>query len=792
MTKDSHIIYTILDFEINSEQRSIKRKSVPLKLSKKSFDMLLVLLQRHGELVTKDELMNLIWPNQIITDDALYKQITRLRKFLDLPNTDNSIIETIRGVGIRLIPPVQIMTVQNVEKPDSRTKKSFVKILLTGVITILAIGILIYYLSLNQARVINQNSENPANKHYKPVNIALVPAEKTQDWLNIGGLNYLSELLQQHDEIQAINPQTQWFNHDNSNILALELVQSQGIDYALVVKNIKQDGQFIAHITLRNEHNILANDIIEAATLLLLFEKMDTWTTQQLHVSSELSRKNDGNGNQPSNYALESYLRGLSAAQNRNFVQAAQFLQTAVNQNQSYYSAWLLLAEVEAELGHYQKALAMTNTIEGLNNFDSSLLNQLYNIKARILIYQNQLSAASILLDKSQQLSEKQHDMKVMIASLSNRALIQSRNGEISQKTLEIMHKQLELIKIHNPLPSQIAQLNHNLAVANRHLFDYKAARSYIDKAIMQYKKTNDNTGLLSSYQVLSLLHYDLAQTGDALLVLEKAESLLNTVDAPIIIGQYYISKARNLIQQGYRQQAKQVIDKLNKLSVTYANNQPKVIALTIKAELQILYHEIKSAKTTLQQLVAIVSTNPEDYPADAPYIAAVDMYFSARFESSQFARKKMETYLTTYPILKSYIPIELRRIEALILAQEGYATKSSEILHKLMRNYLDEKQILEALYVGYEILEVQWQHNMQDYLKTLNQIQELSTFDYPILKFRAQYYAYENDYINAAILMQELKPKAREFWTVDDQLLLEKYQEQSQLPKKHKLTDVF
>ena len=69
----------------------------------------------------------------------------------------------------------------------------------------------------------------------------------------------------------------------------------------------------------------------------------------------------------------------------------------------------------------------------------------------------------------------------------------------------------------------------------------------------------------------------------------------------------------------------------------------------------------------------------------------------------------------------------------------------------------------------------------MQGYLKTLNQVQELTTFDYPILKYRAQYHAYQDDFINATILMQELKPKAREFWSIDDQLLLEKYQQHSQ-----------
>ncbi len=785
MKNNKSVIYGLLDFEINSEQRSVCKNSVPLKLSKKSFDMLLVLLQRHRELVTKEELIASVWPNQIITDDALYKQITRLRSFFESANVDKPVIETIRGIGIKLIPSVTILTAEISDPPENSSEKKVSSMLILSTIIIISLILMgISFLKFYESETGIQNNVTSISTIVEPINIAIVPAHKTQDWLNIGGLNYLSELLQRHNKIQTIKPQIDWFDNDDSSVLALELSQTVGIDYTLIVQNVLHNEKFSGHVTLRNKNNILAKNIIEATTLFMLFEKMNSWTNQQLNISSNLEiEENTTNSNELSNYALESYLRGVSSAQNRNFEKAAQFLQTAINQNQSYFSAWLLLAQVQSELGHYQKALAITDTIENLNDFDQSLLNELYNVKARVLIYQNNLDSAAAYLQKSIRLSEQNNDMKAMIVSLSSQALIHDRNAEINQETLEIMQKQLALIEKYNPLPNQIAQLNHNLAIAHQHLFDYKMARSHIDKAILQYKKSNNNTGLLSSYRVLSLLHYDLAETGEALLVLDKAENLLATVDAPITIGYYYMSYARNLMQQGYRQQAQQSIDKLNQFSITYANNQPKVIALTIQTELQILYGDIDSAKTTMKQLLAIISINPEDYPADAPYIVALDMYISARFESTEQAREKVKNYLANYPSLKSYILTELRRVEAHILAKEGYRVKSSEILHSLMNDYLESNHILDAMYIGYEILEIQWQRDMDDYLKTLNLLQELATFDYPILKFRAQYRAYKNDYINAAILMQELKPKAREFWTVNDQLLLEDYQEKSQQP---------
>ncbi len=776
VNKGTNKIYGFLDFEVNPRQRTLTKKSQAINLSKKSFDMLVVLLQRHGQLITKDELLSAVWPNQIITDSALNKQISRLRKIFDPADCKESIIETIRGVGIRLATNVELIddeTENTISPQHSYWKVVFISFV------VITFGFLVYQV-INQSIPIKHNTETlalePLKSSKESLNIAIVPAQKTDEWLDIGGLNYLSELLQQHKEIESISPETSWFKQDDSNVMALQLSQEDNIDFSLLIKNIKQGDEFVSQIVLRNKHGILANGELHAVTLNKLFKKTDIWVIQQLNITSGVVFENSTHPSQISNFVIESYVRGLASARNREFKKASQFLQTAVNQNKHFFPAWLLLAEVEAELGNFQKALATTETIEKLSTFDRYYLNDLYNVKARALIYLNKLDEALIYLNKSIKISEQEKDMKAIIVSLSSQAMIQDRTG-ITDETLTTLSKQLALVKKHQPLPSLVADLNHNLAIVNQHLFHYDQAKIHSDLAIKQYQKLQNYTGLVSSYTVKSDIHNDLAETGLSLLALEKADKWLDKVDSPITLAHYYASKARNLYAQGYLTKAIAEIDKLQGLSIKYDNIEAKIMALTIQTEMQIVYNKLTEAKNTVKQMLGIVMINPNEHPVYAEYIVALDMYLSARTENAVVARKKLNDYLTAYPILIESISDYLPRIEAHIFAAEGYKNKATTMLTKLMEHHIGNSHFLEASYIGFEILELQWQNDMDSYLKTLNRIQELTSFQYPTLKFRAQYFASQNDFLNAAILMRELKPKAREFWSIGDQLLLEKFQ---------------
>ena len=772
--KNTQEIYKFLDVVVNPLQRSIVRQATEVHLSKKSFDLLMVLLQRSGELITKDEILNKVWPNQIITESALNKQITKLRKIFDVDGSEKSSIETIRGVGIRWVVDVHKSQINPNQK--SKTNSSIKMLIAVGLL--LLISYVLYQYSLPTLTDNNEIfiSKMPATEKKQSIKIVVVPAEKTDEWLDIGGLNYLSELLQQHQKIDSISPQFEWFNHQKTNVLALQLSQSENIDYALIINHIMLQDEFVAKLTLRNNSKIISSSDLKAISLTLLFKQIDAWVMQQLEAISDIKLSKATEKFELSDFELQSYLRGITFLQSQKYSKAAQLFETAVNQNQSFYPAWLKLAEAEAELGNFQKSLAITETIAGLPDFEASYLSDLYNVKARVLIYLNKFEMAEVLILKSIKLSEQQNNKKSLIDALANKVKLDDRMG-VTQETLNILNQQLNLVQKHYPLPESLGKLNHNLAIIHQNFNNFDTALSHIDQAIQQFEALANYNALVSSYNVKSNIYNILGETGQSLLVLEKAQEWLPKVDSIIAKAIYFRRKATNLYEQGYRIQAKQEVKRLMDLSVDHQIIEAKIMALIVQAEMGITYKNFDQARQTTNQLLEIVTANPSSFPTYADYILVLDMYLSACMDNAKVARTKMNDYLNSYPGLSESLKQYLPRIEAPIIAKEGFNKKAISMLEQLMQIKITNRQILEASYIGYEILDLQWQQDMDAYFKTLNRIQEITNFKYPIHKYRAKYLAHKNDFINAAILMKELKPKAREFWTDRDQILLEEYQ---------------
>ena len=69
--------------------------------------MLKTLVESDGELVTKQTLMQAVWPGTIVEEANLTVQIATLRKVLDEGRTAGSCIQTVIGRGYRFRPSVE-------------------------------------------------------------------------------------------------------------------------------------------------------------------------------------------------------------------------------------------------------------------------------------------------------------------------------------------------------------------------------------------------------------------------------------------------------------------------------------------------------------------------------------------------------------------------------------------------------------------------------------------------------------------------------------------------------------
>ena len=93
-------------FRLILHRRELLADEVPMPIGDRALDVLLALIEAHGELVTKDELLSRVWPNTIVEENSLQFQISTLRKLL---GTCRDFIKTVSGRGYRFTAEVTIV-----------------------------------------------------------------------------------------------------------------------------------------------------------------------------------------------------------------------------------------------------------------------------------------------------------------------------------------------------------------------------------------------------------------------------------------------------------------------------------------------------------------------------------------------------------------------------------------------------------------------------------------------------------------------------------------------------------
>ena len=92
-------VYRFGPFRFDPAERSLSRDGEPVLLMPKAIDTLAVLLERRGQVVEKAELMKLVWPDCVVEEIGLARNISLLRKALG-ENAENY-IETVPRRGYR-------------------------------------------------------------------------------------------------------------------------------------------------------------------------------------------------------------------------------------------------------------------------------------------------------------------------------------------------------------------------------------------------------------------------------------------------------------------------------------------------------------------------------------------------------------------------------------------------------------------------------------------------------------------------------------------------------------------
>jgi pimeloyl-ACP methyl ester carboxylesterase len=99
--------YRFGPFRLDLRERQLSRGSEVIPLRGKVFDTLSVLVENAGRLVTKQELLDAVWPETAVEENNLNHNVAVLRKALGEKTTGQQYIETVPKVGYRFAAPVE-------------------------------------------------------------------------------------------------------------------------------------------------------------------------------------------------------------------------------------------------------------------------------------------------------------------------------------------------------------------------------------------------------------------------------------------------------------------------------------------------------------------------------------------------------------------------------------------------------------------------------------------------------------------------------------------------------------
>ena len=98
----SPLIYKSGQVEIDLGRREMRVRGVPVPIGGRAFEIIEVLVQAAGEVVTKDHLMGCVWPGTIVEENTIWVHISAARKAL---GPDRGKLKNDKGRGYRLLGP---------------------------------------------------------------------------------------------------------------------------------------------------------------------------------------------------------------------------------------------------------------------------------------------------------------------------------------------------------------------------------------------------------------------------------------------------------------------------------------------------------------------------------------------------------------------------------------------------------------------------------------------------------------------------------------------------------------
>jgi len=217
MSKENRLL--VGDWLVKLNGLSIQRKHQHKDLDSKVMQLLIYLVNNRERVVSRNELLDKLWENQVVADDVLNVAMSNLRKALGDDFKTPIYIKTLPRKGYQLIAPVKVMP------PKSRSVK------INGMITALLILLIATVLWFQFSPVANTSDSN------QPIRLAVLPFDyyssvKNREYIANGLTDAINNRLVQESGLQVIS-RSSVMHYKAEEISKKELLEQLNVKWVL-------------------------------------------------------------------------------------------------------------------------------------------------------------------------------------------------------------------------------------------------------------------------------------------------------------------------------------------------------------------------------------------------------------------------------------------------------------------------------------------------------------------------------------------------------------------------------
>lgn len=233
-----HHLYRFDDFLVDPDSWKLCRNGDEVHLEPTVLKLLIYLIAHRDRLVTRQELMDTVWGDTVISESALSKAVARLRKALEDDSTDPRYLETVHSQGYRFIAEVEESDLPG--HPELPHTAASHRGLLLGVAAIIVLGLL--------AAFWVRAPWNDSSQIEEIGSLAVLPlsnltGDPEQDYYVNGLQDILITELSQIRDLSVTSRQSTKRYRD-SQLPASDIAKELGVD-ALVEGSLLRDGSKI-------------------------------------------------------------------------------------------------------------------------------------------------------------------------------------------------------------------------------------------------------------------------------------------------------------------------------------------------------------------------------------------------------------------------------------------------------------------------------------------------------------------------------------------------------------------